>query len=59
MHVREARNLIKPPWYKHGCLRPTATLIVRAGRQAKRSLTAYGNDPVFDDTLEFLLGMLL
>jgi hypothetical protein len=54
--VRKAHNLVHKPWYKGGFLKSTAQLTVRVAEQEKKSALQHGSQPVFSDTLEFILG---
>ncbi|EIE27751.1 hypothetical protein COCSUDRAFT_45975 [Coccomyxa subellipsoidea C-169] len=53
---RKAHNLSHKPWYKGGFLKSTATLKVKVAGHTKKSVRAPGSEPLFDDTLEFILG---
>ncbi len=56
MRGRKAHNLSHKPWYKGGFLKSTATLKVKVAGHSKKSVRAPGSEPLFDDTLEFILG---
>lgn len=53
---RKAHHLPHKPWYKGGFLKSTATVKVKVCEHSKKSSTAQGSEPLFDDTLEFILG---
>ncbi|BDA48413.1 Synaptotagmin-2 [Coccomyxa sp. Obi] len=53
---RKAHNLVHKPWYKGGILKSTATLKVTVAGHSKKTISAQGSEPLFDDTLEFILG---
>jgi len=53
---RKAHHLPHKPWYKGGFLKSTATIKVKVCEHSKKSSTAQGSEPLFDDTLEFILG---
>ena len=53
---RKADSLKRKPWYKSFFLHSKAQLEVDVCGQHKTTASVSGNNPVFSETLEFLLG---
>jgi hypothetical protein len=56
VRARKAHNLVCRPWYGGGLLKSSARLILTVGNQEKRSARVWGRNPLFSDTIEFILG---
>lgn len=54
---RKAHHLAHKPWYKGGILKSTATMKVSVAGHTKKSARVEGSEPLFGDTLEFILGV--
>lgn len=57
MRPRKGHDMVHKPWYKGGrFFKSTAQLTVKVADQVKKSARVQGHDPVFSDTIEFILG---
>ncbi len=56
MIPKKANNLVHKPVLKGGAMKSTATVVVKVCGHKKSSVKAQGSNPVFTDTIEFILG---